>query len=259
MKQAKPIFIISGVPGAGKSSVANALMGRFDYGIHIPVDDLREFVVAGIAHPVPEWTPETGRQFELARVAAAQVAALYNQAGFAVAIDDVISPSDARAAFDDALDGRALHKVLLHPNLDTALERSASRTSKPFDPTVLDATIRALHASTVAEQYGAMGWQVIDSSALTLEQTVDQILEGITQAPANGDDAIDRRGKLDEEVFSYRATKDKVFISWHSKQVMVLKGQDAARFLSKMEGLEGKAAQLVMAKITGHFKHGNER
>jgi hypothetical protein len=65
--------------------------------------------------------------------------------------------------------------------------------------------------------------------------------------------------KLDEEVFSYRASRDKVFIFWYGKQVMILKGQQAAKFLARIDGLDGKAAQLVMAKITGNFKRGNER
>ncbi len=70
----------------------------------------------------------------------------------------------------------------------------------------------------------------------------------------------DKRNRLDEEVFSYRAAKDgKVFISWCGKQVMILKGKEAARFVTKLEGLQDKQAQLVMAKITGNFKRGNER
>ncbi len=71
---------------------------------------------------------------------------------------------------------------------------------------------------------------------------------------------IDKRGKLDEEVFSYQVTKDgRVLIYWHEKQVKTLAGAEAQRFLSRIDGLEGKDAQLVLAKITGNFKHGNER
>jgi adenylylsulfate kinase-like enzyme len=172
-----PIFIITGVPGAGKSSVAMELMRRFEFGIHIPVDDLREFVVAGIAHPVPHWTTETSRQFGLARAAAGQIAALYNRAGFAVAIDDVISPADAQAAFDDLLAKHTLHKIRLYPKLEIALARSAARTTKPFDSVVLESAIRGLHGATAAEPYAAMGWLTIDNSRLTLEQTVDHVLE----------------------------------------------------------------------------------
>ncbi len=71
---------------------------------------------------------------------------------------------------------------------------------------------------------------------------------------------VDKRGKLDEDVFSYRVGKDnRVFIFWRGKQIMALKEKEAAKFLSKIEGLEVKDGQLVMAKVTGNFKHGNER
>lgn len=71
---------------------------------------------------------------------------------------------------------------------------------------------------------------------------------------------VDKRNRLDEDVFTYREGKDgKVFIYWYGKQVMILKDKEAKKFLAKITGLEHKPAQLVMAKITGNFKHGNER
>ena len=42
-----PIFLITGGPGVGKSATAATLMRRFRFGFHIPVDDLREWVVLG--------------------------------------------------------------------------------------------------------------------------------------------------------------------------------------------------------------------
>lgn len=72
--------------------------------------------------------------------------------------------------------------------------------------------------------------------------------------------AEDSRNLLDEEPFAYRPGKDgKVFISWQGKQVLILKGKQAETFLRKIDGLAGKDAQLVMAKVTGNFKRGNER
>lgn len=76
--------------------------------------------------------------------------------------------------------------------------------------------------------------------------------------------AVDKRHVLDDEVFTYFATKDgKVFLYWHeqgrAKQVKILSGQEAQRFLDKITGLEHMEAQLVMAKFTGNFKRGNER
>ena len=71
---------------------------------------------------------------------------------------------------------------------------------------------------------------------------------------------VDKRNILDDEVFSYRESKDqKVFIYWHGKQVKILKGKPAQKFLAQIAGLEHKEAQLVMAKATGNFKRGNER
>jgi len=58
----------------------------------------------------------------------------------------------------------------------------------------------------------------------------------------------------------YRITKDKkVFILWHGKQVTTLSGNKAEDFIGDIENMEGKEAQLIMAKVTGHFKHGSEK
>ena len=47
---------------------------------------------------------------------------------------------------------------------------------------------------------------------------------------------IDKRNRLQDECFSYRVSKDnKVFIFWHEKQVMILKGKDSEKFLAKIE------------------------
>jgi hypothetical protein len=73
-------------------------------------------------------------------------------------------------------------------------------------------------------------------------------------------DEVDKRNRLDEDVFSYRETKDGVVhISWYGKRVTTLKGPQARKFLAKIADLGGKQAQLAMAKITGNFKRGNER
>jgi hypothetical protein len=71
---------------------------------------------------------------------------------------------------------------------------------------------------------------------------------------------IDKRNKLKEEPFSYRLSKDnKVFIFWNEKQVMILKGKESEKFLDKVEKADTTESQLIMAKITGNFKHGNEK
>lgn len=71
---------------------------------------------------------------------------------------------------------------------------------------------------------------------------------------------VDKRGILDGEVFTYREGKDnKLFIFWHGKQVKILKGKQAQKFIAKIAKVPHKEAQLIMAKATGNFKRGNER
>lgn len=68
--------------------------------------------------------------------------------------------------------------------------------------------------------------------------------------------------KLDELQFDYNVTKsNKVFIYWHNKHVVTLSGKQAQKFLRQIDGfdVEDAGAQLVMARFTGNFKHGNER
>lgn len=71
---------------------------------------------------------------------------------------------------------------------------------------------------------------------------------------------VDRRNVLDDEPFSYQAGKDdRVFIAWHGRRVLTLRGTEGRRFLSRIADLDRKDAQLLMARITGNFKRGNER
>ena len=70
---------------------------------------------------------------------------------------------------------------------------------------------------------------------------------------------MDKRGKLAEQPFTYRTTKDgKVFIHWQGKLITTLKDKAAKKFLKSMADADPAQAQLLMARVTGHFKHGNE-
>jgi hypothetical protein len=72
---------------------------------------------------------------------------------------------------------------------------------------------------------------------------------------------IDKRNRLDDAPFSYKVTKNNtVLIDYNGKQVKLLKGKDAEKILERIKLAEDeKAVQLILAKITGNFKRGNER
>jgi len=72
---------------------------------------------------------------------------------------------------------------------------------------------------------------------------------------------VDARGRLEGEPFAYRVTKDaRVRITFEGRQVTVVAGQRAARLAAALRDADDPVAvQLLLAKATGHFKHGTER
>ena len=65
---------------------------------------------------------------------------------------------------------------------------------------------------------------------------------------------------LEDAPFCYQATKSGLIqISYKGKVVTRLKGKGAQQFLERVEYADNEQQQMVMAKATGHFKHGNER
>lgn len=72
---------------------------------------------------------------------------------------------------------------------------------------------------------------------------------------------IDKRNRLEEEPFTYKISKNlTVFISYRGKEIKSVKGKEAEKLISRLQQAETPIdLQLVLAKATGHFKHGNEK
>ncbi|WP_338777771.1 hypothetical protein [Metabacillus sp. FJAT-52054] len=72
---------------------------------------------------------------------------------------------------------------------------------------------------------------------------------------------IDKRNRLDEKPFSFQIAKNQsVFLFYNGKQVKILKGGEAEKFLARLNlAKEEHEIQLILAKVTGNFKRGNER
>ncbi|MEH7386232.1 hypothetical protein V7147_12560 [Bacillus sp. JJ1521] len=73
---------------------------------------------------------------------------------------------------------------------------------------------------------------------------------------------IDKRNRLSEEPFTYQITKKgMVMIYYEGKQIKVIKDQEAERLIARITEVEDDQTkiQLLLAKITGNFKRGNEK
>jgi hypothetical protein len=179
-----PVFVITGQLAAGKSTLARALLDCYPFGYHIDVDAIREMVTSGLASPLT-WTDETTRQFNLALEASSVLAGVYHRAGFAVAIEGGLDPM----AFDRHLSEAGLRDavvgVVLHPPLTVALERNRTRTTKSFDPSILEDVIHSIDAD-LRTQAAPDGWATHDNGSETVDETVDWVLAGIMATRAAG-------------------------------------------------------------------------
>lgn len=70
---------------------------------------------------------------------------------------------------------------------------------------------------------------------------------------------IDRRGKLEDEPFTVKVTRDKVLVEFRGRLVRTLVGGDADEVRRAVAAGDEVALQLLVARKTGNFKRGNER
>lgn len=182
-----PIYLIIGPPAVGKSTTSRALAASFSRSIHIPVDDLRNMVVSGLALPAREWDDELTRQVTLARQAVIGMALGYNEAGFAVIIDDFWDPN--RLAEYQTLSGLPhVRRVLLLPDRIEAHRRNLLRSGDSPARMYIDEGIRVVYdglAGAIGE-LRRQGWQIVDTSALSVAEVVETIL-ATTNAKSNSD------------------------------------------------------------------------
>ncbi|WP_397414730.1 AAA family ATPase [Phenylobacterium sp.] len=169
------VTIVTGPPGAGKSTVARRLAGgtSADLGMHIHTDDIYTYIQKGF---VPPWDPASQAQNAVLMDAIAAQAAVCAKGGYDVYVDGIVGGW----FFDPWLSAARTHDlglryVLLQPNLAATLSRATARTAPGAmtDPDVVGQMWEAFRAFEIDPAH------IVDTTGQTIEQTVTLIEAGL--------------------------------------------------------------------------------
>jgi chloramphenicol 3-O-phosphotransferase len=132
-----PIVIVSGCPGAGKSTLARALSRAAVRGLHLDSDWFYGFPAA----PIDPATPEAHDQNTIVMRALARSAGAFAEGGYAVFLDGVIGPWFLPLLRDELRGARLAYLVL------RASEEDALRRVRARDGGGASARVRHMHAA----------------------------------------------------------------------------------------------------------------
>lgn len=119
------IVIVSGPPGAGKSTVCEALCERYDRTVHLQTDDVYGWIRMGYA---PPWKSGSADQNLVVSRACARAAVPFARSLYGVFIDGLISPVFLPVYVDELREaGVAIHYVVLLPSLEELMQRADGR------------------------------------------------------------------------------------------------------------------------------------
>ena len=164
------VVLVTGIPGAGKSTVARALAERLPRAACIEGDLVQHhFTVTGLVGPGDEPADEAERQLRLRWANCAALALNFWRAGFLAVVEHAASRRSWIEQFLAATDPAPMSLIVLAPTLETALARDRQRPEKQ----VAD-RFRHMDAELRADVRG-LGWW-LDTTELTVAESVDAVL-----------------------------------------------------------------------------------
>ncbi|MGH3406075.1 MAG: AAA family ATPase [Streptosporangiaceae bacterium] len=164
------LFVISGVSASGKSTVARLLAERFERGVCVPGDAIRDMMASGRVDMRPDAGPEALRQLALRYAGALAVADVFLRGGFDVVVEDVIIGPILRD-FLRLVPVPEFHLVFLDPDAAAIERRERERDRIAYGPGRW--SVGGLQA-VLREETDRIGlW--LDTTRQSAEQTVEAI------------------------------------------------------------------------------------
>ena len=120
------IVIVSGPPGAGKSSISRKLAetSAYERAVHIHTDDFYQYIRKGYVAP---WLPECGNQNAVMIESAAASAEKWADGGYEAIVDGVIGPWYIEPWINIAKKGIDVRYINLRPGQQMTIERIINR------------------------------------------------------------------------------------------------------------------------------------
>jgi chloramphenicol 3-O-phosphotransferase len=167
------IIILSGPPGSGKTTVGRVLAETAERPtVHLVTDSFYVAIKKGF---VPPFLPEAARQNEVVIGVVVESMLGYAKGGYDVVVDGIIGPWSLAPFAETAAHSRIrLSFVVLRPSFEQAFSRAIGRGGKQLKAS---GPIRGLYRAF--ENLGTLEKHVIDSTAHSVEATVEHVRAGV--------------------------------------------------------------------------------